>query len=136
MENESKINDLENRLSDLERRLRAALQQNDPPLEAPTLSPGVGIFATGYGDMKQYAVLTWWFLLFFAVVALGCFVAFEMATTTKYQLLCMTIFLVAIMGVVQMKLWYWLIWNRYSIVRETKRLELRIAELMEKLEKR
>jgi len=136
MENELKINDLENRLSDLERRLKAALQQENPPLEAPTLPPGVGIFATGGNEMRKYAVLTWCFLLFFIVVALGCFAAFEMAATTKYQLLCMTIFIVALLGVVQMKLWYWLIWNRYSIVREIKRLELRIAELVEKLEKR
>jgi hypothetical protein len=45
----------------------------------------------------------------------------------------MTFFGMSIMGTVLIKLWYWVIWNRYSVVREVKRLELRVAELAEKL---
>ena len=139
MENETKINglnvnDLERRLSNLESKLKAALQQGDP-LDVPMPMRG-SLFSTFHGEMKKYAIITWCFLLFSVIIAVGCFVAFDIVTTTKYQLLFMTLFSVAIMQTVLMKLWYWLMWNRYSIVREVKRLELRIVELTEKLEKR
>jgi len=134
MENETKISDLENRLSALESKLKAALQQ-DAPLDVPMPMRG-SLFSTFHGEMRKYAIMTWCFLIFFAVGAVGCFVAFDLATTTKYQLLFMTLFAVMVMQTVLMKLWYWQIWNRYSVVREVKRLELRIAELVEKLEKR
>lgn len=38
-----------------------------------------------------------------------------------------------IMGTVLIKLWYWQVWNRYSVAREVQRLELCIAELVENL---
>ena len=132
MENETQINDLEKRLSALESKLKKALQQDDP-LDVPMYS---SIQSTFHGEMKKYAIMTWCVLAFFVVIAVGCFIAFDMVTTTKYQLLFMTLFSVAIMHTVLMKLWYWLIWNRYSVVREVKRLELRIVELTEKLDKR
>ena len=131
MENETNINDLERRLSALESKLKAAMQHDDP-LEVPMSMRGA-LFSTFHGEMRRYAILTWCFLFFFAVGAVGCFVAFDMATTTKYQLLFMTLFTMSIMQTVLMKLWYWQIWNRYSVVREVKRLELRIVELTEKL---
>jgi hypothetical protein len=134
MENETQINDLKNRLSALESKLKAALQQDDPPDVSMPMRGS--LFSTFHGEMRRYAILTWCFLIFFAVGAAGCFVAFDMATTTKYQLLFMTLFTMSIMQTVLMKLWYWQIWNRYSVVREVKRLELRIVELTEKLEKR
>jgi len=132
--NNSDINDLEKRLSALESKLKAALQQDDP-LDAPMPMRG-SLFSTFHGEMKKYAIITWCFLLVSVIIAVGCFVAFDLATTTKYQLLFITLFSVAIMHTVLMKLWYWLIWNRYSVVREIKRLELRIVELTETLEKR
>ena len=132
--NNSDINDLEKRLSALENRLKAALRQDDP-LDVPMPMRG-SLFSTFHGEMRKYAIITWCFLIFFAIIAVGCFVAFDMVTTTKYQLLFMTLFSVAVMQTVLMKLWYWLIWNRYSVVREVKRLELRIVELTETLEKR
>lgn len=134
MENEMKINDLENRLSALENRLKAALQQDDL-LEVPMPMRG-SLLSTFHGEMRKYAVLTWCFLVFFSICAAGCYFAFDAMTTTKHQLLFMTFFSMSILGTVLIKLWYWVIWNRYSVVREVKRLELRIAELVEKLEKR
>ena len=132
--NDRDINDLEKRLSVLESKLKAALQQDDS-LDTPMPMRG-SIFSTFHGEMKKYAIITWCVLAFFTVIAVGCFIAFDMVTTTKYQLLFITMFSVSIMQTVLMKLWYWLIWNRYSIVREIKRLELRIVELTEKLDKR
>ena len=132
MENETQINDLEKRLSALESKLKTAPQQDDP-LDVPMYG---SIRSTFHGEMKKYAIMTWCFLFFSVIIAVGCFVAFDIVTTTKYQLLFMTLFSVAIMQTVLMKLWYWLMWNRYSVVREIKRLELRIVELTEKLEKR
>ena len=129
MENETKINDLEKRLSALENKLKVALQQDDS-FDVPIPMRG-SLVSTFKGEMRKYAIVTWCFLVFFTAFAICCYLAFDAATTTKYQLLCITLFSISIMGTELIKLWYWLIWNRYSIVREVKRLELRIVELTE-----
>jgi hypothetical protein len=134
MENEKKINDLENRLSALESQLKAALRSDDT-LESPQ-SIRHSLVSAFRSEMRKYTFLTWGFLIFFTACAVGCFIAFDMAPTTKNQLMCITFFNIMILGTVLIKLWYWLVWNRYSVVREVKRLELRIAELVEKLDKR
>jgi hypothetical protein len=134
MENETKINDLENRLSALESQLKAVLQHDDS-LEVPMPMRG-SILSTFHGEMRKYAILTWCFLGFFSVCAVGCFFAFDAVETTKQQLLFMTFFTMSIMGTVLIKLWYWQVWSRYSVVREVKRLELRIVELVELIKKK
>jgi hypothetical protein len=140
MENETKISELENRLSELESRLKATLQRDnshdEPGRGRPDEEKLGPLLSAFHGEMRRYALWTHGFTIFFAISTVGCFIAFDAATTTKYQLLWISLFIVAMMQTVLIKLWYWLIWNRYSVIREVKRLEVRIAELVEKLEKR
>ncbi len=130
MENESKITELENKLSDLESKLKTILQ-NDGEIEVPMPMRG-SLVSTFRGEMRKYAIITWCFLVVFVIVAVVCGIAFFESNDVKMQIFYMVVVNIAIMQTVLIKLWYWLIWNRYSVVREIKRLELRIAELTEK----
>jgi hypothetical protein len=137
MENETHVKDLEDRLSVLESQLKAALRSASSVDALGDPKPmGDPLTVEFKRKMTRYAIITWGFLVFSCIIAAGCYIVFESTLTTKYQLLWMTFFSIAIMQTVLMKLWYWIIWNRYSVVREVKRLELRIVELVEKLEKR
>lgn len=122
---------MENKISDLEQKLKTALQQGNE-LEVPMPIRG-SLVSTFKGEMAKYAIVTWGCLLVFVFCAVGSFIVFAISDDTKQQLLYMTFFSISIMGTVLIKLWYWIIWNRYSVIREVKRLELRIAELTEKL---
>ncbi len=132
MDTETKLAEMETKISDLERKLKAALRQDDE-LEVPMPMRG-SLISTFRGEMTKYAIITWCFLLVFAIVAVVCGVAFFESSDVKMQIFYMVVLNIAIMQTVLMKLWYWLVWNRYSVVREVKRLELRIAELIEKSE--
>ena len=131
MENETRIDELEKKLSSLENKLKAALRQDDE-LEVPMPLRGT-LVSTFKGEMTKYSIITWIWLAVSAIAAVGCFIAFDQVSSTKMQLLFITLALIAVMNTVLIKLWYWQIWNRYSVVREVKHLEFRIAELTEKL---
>lgn len=92
------------------------------------------LVSTFKGEIRKYAIITWSFLLVFVIVAVVCGVAFFESNDVKMQILCMGVLNIAIMQTVLIKLWYWQVWNRYSVVREIKRLELHIAKLIEKSE--
>lgn len=54
---------------------------------------------------------------------------FFQSETTKLQITWATGFVVFAMSVGLTKVWVWGEWNRYSLIREIKRLELAVAEL-------
>ena len=138
MENETKIEDLEKRFSALESQLKAALQSaNSVDVFGDPNPMQDSLTAEFKRKMWKYIIIAWSYLGFFVVCAVVCALAFFSVpeTETKGLFFWSTIFLAVIMHTVLIKLWYWQVWNRYSIVREVKRLELRIVELTEKLEK-
>ena len=47
------------------------------------------------------------------------------------EILCATIFLFGMLGIGQMKMWYWMQMNRNALAREIKRLELQVATLVQ-----
>jgi hypothetical protein len=137
MENETHVKDLEDRLSALESQLKAALRSADSVDALGDPKPiGDPLTLEFKRKMRKYAIITWCFTIFFAVMAVHCWYALYWLKATNFMLEAVAMFNLAIMGIVLIKLWYWQVWNRYSIVREVKRLELRIVELVEKLEKR
>lgn len=134
MEPENKLTELEEKIANLEARLKVALQQDDEPdVTVPLRGTLVSTFK---GEMTKFASIAYMWLFVCIICAAGCYVAFSLSGDVKHQLLYITCFNISIMGTVLIKLWYWIIWNRYSIVREVKRLEYRIAELSEKISKR
>ena len=136
MENEPKDNDLEKRLSALESQLKAALRSANS-VDAfgepnPTQDPLTAEFKR---KMKKHSMTAYYYTGFFVVWAVVSALAFFSVSETKGLFFWTTLFLAVIMLSVLTNLWYWQVWSRYSIVREIKRLELRIVELTEKLEK-
>jgi len=86
--------------------------------------------------MLSIVILVWiWAIIFLAGAVYSGFQFFN-TDQTQYQIMFATIFIFCCQGVGQMKSFAWLMIHRNSITREIKRLELRIAELTEMVEKK
>ena len=90
-----------------------------------------------YGkNLRSTAVLVWTGgIVFFALAAYSA-VRFFGADDTKNQIMYAALFLGGVHGIGFMKVFAWDMVHRYSIKREIKRLELRIAELSEAVKTR
>ena len=78
---------------------------------------------------RWMTLIAWVYILLFTAVAVVAAVQFFDAEAVRGQILWTTVFLVSGMIVMMLKMWFWMIMNRNRILREVKRLELRIAEL-------
>jgi hypothetical protein len=78
---------------------------------------------------RWMSVMAWIYALLFTAVAVVAAVKFFGAEGVRNQILWATVFLTSNMIVMILKVWFWMIMNRNRILREVKRLELRIAEL-------
>jgi len=87
-----------------------------------------GIF---HGKMRWMAIVATIYSVVFPVLMVLAAVEFFRADDTKWQIFYATGFLLMAMLLVLVKLWGWMLMNRYSIQRQIKRLELRILELGE-----
>jgi hypothetical protein len=65
-----------------------------------------------------------------------CAMRFFQATETRDLILYAILFMFGSLAVTMLKLWFWLMMIRYSIVREVKRVELQISTLAERMESR
>lgn len=81
----------------------------------------------------------WFTLLLFAVALLwaglmvGCGYQFFQADSTKSQIGWAAGFLAFLIAASQAEMWIGSEWQRYSLARELKRLELRVVELSERV---
>ena len=82
---------------------------------------------------RWMSVMAWTYILVFTGVMVIAAVRFFGADAVKGQILWATAFLASGMTVMMLKMWFWMIMNRNRIIREVKRLELRIAELTDKV---
>ncbi len=67
--------------------------------------------------------------LLYTGLGVWCGYKFFQAEATRSQLAWMAGFLVFAMSVGLTKIWIWGEWNRYSLIREIKRLELAIVDI-------
>ena len=120
-------------MSKLEDDIRRALANGEAPYdldkEEGIFRQWVGIF---HGKMRWMAVLATIESIVFVVLIVLAAVEFFQTDDTKWQLFYATGILLLWMVLVLIKLWGWMLMNRYAIQREIKRLELRIVELGEK----
>ena len=116
--------------------------QNDPIKKALQDADMAGDFGPTQGETfrqmladtfksqpRWMSVMAWTYILLFTAVMVVAAVQFFGADAVRGQILWATIFLVSGMTVMMLKMWFWMIMNRNRIIREVKRLELRIAEL-------
>ena len=82
--------------------------------------------------LRIVTYITWGFHVFFGVILL--LAAFQMYNSTgvKFVVQGGVIFLTAISGLVVIKLWYWVMNAKISMLKEMKQMQLQIAELASK----
>ena len=88
------------------------------------------------GKHRWMAWIAWIDSLVFTAVAVFAAVQFFRVDGVRQMILYAAVFGLS-SGIVLflVKIWYWMLMNRNSIKREVKRLELRIAELIEALDR-
>ena len=87
-----------------------------------------------YDDkLKTYKWITWGFLAFAVLEMLIIAGIFAAVGDTKVLIALAVLFLVAYESTILMKLWYWTMNVKMSTLKETKELQLQIAELSQKV---
>lgn len=81
------------------------------------------------------ALIVWIIGLIFAVPAVYCGIGLFRADNTQTQLIHATIFIVCIQNIALMKIFAWQMIHKNRTCREIKRLEIRIAELTQTMNK-
>ena len=76
-----------------------------------------------------------WFLIFLAPLILSV-IEFFRTDQTKWQIMYGAIFVCCFLSIGFLKVFGWVMWQRHSIKREIKRLEIRIATLAKSLEEK
>ncbi|MDR0703758.1 MAG: hypothetical protein LBF88_02100 [Planctomycetaceae bacterium] len=117
-----------------ETKLKETLQNNTNKnvLEIPIPMRDV-LISSFKGEMKKFSLIVWTLMLVFGGLTVACGTGFFYSDDLKTQLLLIVMAHLFILLLGFVKLWYWMLANRNGINREIKRLEMRIAELTEKL---
>jgi hypothetical protein len=122
-------------MSDFEKDLRDELRRANggdyDPRREETLR-GM-LLSTFRGRTWWMSLVAWIYILLFTGLAVFAAVRFFQVEGDRQMLLYATVFVAAIIIAAITKIWYWMLINRNAVQREVKRLEIRIAELAEKL---
>ena len=113
--------------------IRAALQEQiaaaaSEPADDATLRE---MIADSFRRRGRWIVIMVWIELYtFFALSVFCAWKFFHVTETRDLILWSVSFLLVALGTVMLKLWYWMLLNRNTVLREVKRLELQIAQLI------
>jgi hypothetical protein len=117
-----------------ETKLKETLQNNTDKNVSEIPIPMRDVLISSFtGEMKKFSLIVWALLLVFGGLAVASGVGFFCSDDPKTQLLLIALAHMFVMLIGLTKLWYWMLANRRNTNREIKRLELKIAELTEKL---
>ena len=116
---------------DLDAQIREALEEDDPGflsrLEQPSLVSLVG--ETFQGRTRWLTGMSVLFTVAFMAVAVVALLELLRAETTRGLVLWQTLLLFCLLAVAANKLWFWMEFQRVTLTREIKRLELQLAQL-------
>ncbi|MBZ5729283.1 MAG: hypothetical protein LAP87_30450 [Acidobacteriia bacterium] len=87
-------------------------------------------------SMRSIVILLWAWAIPFIALAVYSAMQFFKADQTQAQIMYAALFILGVHGVGLMKICAWEMWNRHSIRRDLKHMELRVAELSEMLKSR
>ena len=122
-------------MTDIDDKIRAALRQEEDVGFEDDQNVFQMMADTFRGKNRWLVVL--FYLYTFAFFALGIFCAVRFfGASGDERILWAVGFTLTMMLVAQLKAWYWMQLNRNTILREIKRLELRIVALSEELSRR
>jgi len=82
--------------------------------------------------LKKVERITWMWIVGTVIVAMMAGSGFSIARDTQGLILFAGLFFIAILTQVLIKLWYWIMNCKLSVLKEIKQLELQVAELKEK----
>ncbi|MDR3198716.1 MAG: hypothetical protein LBU34_12685 [Planctomycetaceae bacterium] len=117
-----------------ETKLKEMLRNNTNKIDSEIPIPMREVLISSFkGEMKKFSLIVWVLMLVFGGLAVVSGVGFFYSDDPKTQLLLIVMAHMFILLIGLTKLWYWMLANRYGTNREIKRLEMRIAELTEKL---
>ena len=113
---------------DSEEKIMQALKDLEGSVGADNREEGLGQIL---GDMlghqaRSMLMVMWGATLLWLGVAVFAATRFFNTEDLKESVLYATLFLFSMSAVIGIKIWYWLRWVRNSMLREIKRLELRI----------
>jgi hypothetical protein len=112
--------------------IRKAVRAGDTASDEGLIEQVAATFRT---RMRVWVMISWCFTAVWAAVAAWAAVSFFRAVTVRDWIIYATVFQVAAISVAMLKLWYWMEMNRHTHTREVKRVELQIAELVDKVKK-
>ncbi len=122
---------------DIENKLKETLQENAdenvPEIPIPMRDVLISSFE---GEMKKFTLMVWTLALVYGGLAVACIYGFLVTDDVKTMIGLAALAHLFVLFISLVKLWYWMLANRHGTNREIKRLEMRIIELTEKLEKR
>ncbi len=118
---------------DLDRTIREALRQDDSRLLA-SLSEEQSMHEmmldTFRGRRRWLTYLIgFWMLLFFALAIVFGYMHFAVAESTRDLAISQTLFFLFTIGLMGLKVWWWMELQRNSLAREVKRVELELSLL-------
>jgi hypothetical protein len=119
-------------MSDFDDDIRQAIRAEDTAGDEGLIAQVAATFRT---RMRVWIVLIWCLTALWVVVAVWAASLFFGAAITRDWILYATVFQVAVMAVVMLKIWYWMEMNRTTHTREIKRLEVQIATLVDRMGK-
>ena len=108
-------------MSDLDNKIRAALQGDSPDAEPNLAEEVITVFRGRHRWMHAIIVVV---TLIFVVLAVWASLQFYHAEVVREQLLWGGLALVALLMISFMKVWFWLEMHTNRILREVKRVEL------------
>ncbi len=79
--------------------------------------------------LKRYRWFTWACLAVYTVISICAIEVMIFASSTKVLIICAAIILAMGQLEVLMKLWYWIMNNKLTVLKEIKELQLQIVEL-------
>ena len=123
-------------MDEIDAAIRQALAQEDRELlDRLSAEPSIQAqaFAVMRGQNRGLVVLCMVAMTALMVLAVWCAVRFFDAEEVRDMLMFATVFSVALLAGMAIKIWFWMELIKNSVVREVKRLELQVARLSERL---
>ncbi len=121
-------------MSNIDDTIKAALQEDEIPASELHISEESLLKQVLLSFRVQNKFLVFWvFLVMFGMMGLMIWGLIEFFSTSDINLKLQwgLLILFTSYGISMLKLWYWMQLNKYSVMREIKRLEFQIAKLRE-----
>ena len=112
--------------------IREAVRAGDTAGDEGLIEQMAATFRT---RMRMWVVLSWCFTAVWAAVAAWAAGSSFRAATARDWIMYATVFQVAAISVAMLKIWYWMEVNRNTHTREIKRVEVQVAQLVDRLAK-